>query len=525
MVDSELAHRDRWRTLVVLCLAVTVTILDTTILSVALPSIVRDIKASGSQLQWVIDSYTVVFACLLLAAGALGDRFGRKGTLVAGLVAFTVFSLIASASTTPGQLIVTRALLGGAGAFIFPTTLSLLTNVFTESAERSRAIGVWAGLSALGVALGPPLGGVLVEHLGWSSVFWAIAPIAGITAVLAAIYVPKLANEGTRPLDPVGAVISTVSMVGVLYAIIELPNGAADTDVLVGAVGGIAGLALFAWWEWRAEHPMLDLHFFKNPRFSAASATIMLMTFAMYASTFLMTLYFQFTLGYSPMKSGLMMTPLALGMMLVAPQVSKVVQRFGSTIVVTTGMAILVVCMACYASNTIMSSFVIGILVRFLYGVGLGLCGPPLTECIMGSLPLDRAGVGSAVNDTTRQVGGALGVAVLGSIFAARYHAAMDASTGIPAAVREQARESIGATVNVAARITDPELAGRVRDAGLDAFHTSMRLTYGIGAAIMAATVYVVWRYLPAEHIDVHATIVEMPGDPPMAAAIDLADD
>jgi EmrB/QacA subfamily drug resistance transporter len=521
MVNSELVHRRRWKILVVLCIALMVTTLDTTILVVALPRIVESIHASGSELQWMIDSYTIVFACLLLAAGALGDRFGRKGALICGLVWFGLFSLIASTSTTPLQLIVTRALLGAGAAFIFPTTLSLLTNVFTESRERTRAIGIWAGFSGVGIAVGPPVGGILVEHLGWHSVFWINVPICMAAVVMAAVIIPPMENEGARPLDPVGAAISIVALVGLLYAIIEAPNGWASPGVVFGFIESVVGLALFAWWERRTSHPMLDIEFFRNPRFSAASIAIVLMTFAMYASTFLMTLYFQFTLGYSPVKTGLMMTPVALGMLTSAPQAARVVDRFGTKAVSTLGATIIAVCIAIYGSDAIMSSLTIGVPVRFLYGLGLGFSGPVLTESIMGSLPRDRAGVGSAVNDTTRQIGGALGVAVLGSIFAARYHQAMDHAAGIPTAVRAQARESIGTTLRVAARLDDNVLAARLREAGIDAFRTSMRVTYAIGATIIASTIYVVWRYLPdeAEHPD--ATIVEIMSEPPLAASVD----
>jgi len=524
MVNRELVHRRRWKILGVLCVALSITSIDTTILSVALPRVVEDIHASGSQLQWILDSYTIVFACLLLAAGAIGDRFGRRGTLAIGIGAFGIFSLIASVSQTPGELIVARALMGGAGAFIFPTTLSLLTNVFTDPRERSRAIGIWSALSGVGVAIGPPVGGILVEHLGWHSVFWVNAPICAVAVVMAVAIIPPMDTDADRPLDPVGAFISIVALVGLLYAIIELPNGWADAGVIGGFAESIVGLAAFAWWESRVEHPMLDIRFFRNQRFSAASATIVLMTFAMYASTFLMTLYFQFTLGYSPVKTGLMMTPVAVGMMLSAPHSSRMVERFGTKAVCVGGVSILAAAMAFYASDTIMSSFVLGLLVRFGYGIGLGYCGPPLTESIMGSLPLERAGVGSAVNDTTRQVGGALGVAVLGSVFAARYHHAMDAATGIPAAVREQARESIGASVNVASRLTDRELAARVLDAGTDAFRTSMRLTYALSASIMVVAIYIVVRYLPGHAHDAHRSVVEIASDPPLAAAIDLDD-
>jgi EmrB/QacA subfamily drug resistance transporter len=513
MVTTEdLVQRRRWYILAVLCLSLTVIGIDNTILNVALPSIVRGLDASGSQLQWMVDAYTIVFACLLLTAGALGDRFGRRRALLLGLAWFGIFSGLASFANSPVHLILARGLMGIGGAFIFPTTLSILTNVFTEPRERSRAIGIWAGVSGVGIAAGPLLGGLLVEHFGWHAVFWVNAPVCAVGLVLSALVIPPMANEERRPLDPLGAVLSIVGLVALLYAIIEAPDrGWTAPGVEGGLVAAVLLLGAFAWWEAKTPHPMLDVQFFRNPRFSAASATITITTFALYASTFLLTQYFQFTLGYSPLKSGVMITPLAIGLMVGSPQAPKLVERFGTKRVVVGGLAIVAVGMACYGSNTVMSSFTAGLVVRFFYGLAFGFVGPPVTESIMGSIPKERAGVGSAVNDTTRQVGGALGVAVLGSIFASRYHQVMDATT-LPASVRDVARESIGATLQVAQRTRDAGLAARVRDAGFEAFHSSMRVTYAIAVAIILGAMFVAWKYLPAHAVEIEhplATEVE----------------
>jgi EmrB/QacA subfamily drug resistance transporter len=513
MVTTEdLVQRRRWYILAVLCLSLTVIGIDNTILNVALPSIVRGLDASGSQLQWMVDAYTIVFACLLLTAGALGDRFGRRRALLLGLAWFGTFSALASLANSPFHLILARGLMGIGGAFIFPTTLSILTNVFTEPRERSRAIGIWAGVSGVGIAAGPLLGGLLVEHFGWHAVFWVNAPVCAVGLLLSALVIPPMANEERRPLDPLGALLSIVGLVALLYAIIEAPDrGWTAPGVEGGLVAAVLLLGGFAWWEARTPHPMLDVQFFRNPRFSAASATITITTFALYASTFLLTQYFQFTLGYSPLKSGVMITPLAIGLMVGSPQAPRLVDRFGTKRVVVGGLAIVAVGMACYGSNTVMSSFTAGLVVRFFYGLAFGFVGPPVTESIMGSIPKERAGVGSAVNDTTRQVGGALGVAVLGSIFASRYHQVMDATT-LPASVRDAARESIGATLQVAQGTRDAGLATRVRDAGFEAFHSSMRVTYAIAAAIILGAMFVAWKYLPARAVEIEhplATEVE----------------
>ncbi|HMF83449.1 MAG TPA: MFS transporter [Acidimicrobiia bacterium] len=481
-----------------LSLCVVVIGVDNTILNVAIPSIVRSLDASGSQLQWMVDAYTIVFACLLLTAGSLGDRYGRRRTLMFGLAWFGVFSALASTASSPSMLIGARALMGVGGAFIFPTTLSILTNTFRDPAERARAIGVWAGVAGIGIAIGPVVGGLLVEHLGWGSVFLINVPVCTITFVLARWLVPNTSAPEESPLDPIGALLSIAGLVGLLFAIIEVPNhGWTAPDVLAGFAIGLVFLAAFAAWETHTPRPMLDVRFFRNPRFSAASATITLAYFALFASTFLLTQYFQFVLGYSPLESGLMLTPVALGLMVGSPSAPRFVHRFGTKRVVVFGLLVVAAAMACYASDTIMSSFALGFGVRLVYGIGMGVTVSPVTESIMGSLPPGRAGVGSAVNDTTRQTGGALGVAVLGSIFASQYHATWDAARGVSPAVVHSARDSIGTSLQVAKHLP-AGVATQVEAVATDAFLSSMRITYTCAVAVVLGAVFVAARFLPA---------------------------
>ena len=488
----------RWWTLLVLCMCVIVIGVDNTILNVALPSIVRDLGATGSQLQWIVDAYTILFACLLLTAGAIGDRFGRRGALMFGLVWFGVWSALASQATSPTQLIGARALMGFGGAFIFPTTLSILTNTFTDASERARAIGIWAGVSGIGIAAGPIAGGLLVEHFGWASVFFVNVPICAVTFVLVRTFIPKIAPSSQSGLDPFGAALSIVALLPLLYGVIEAPDrGWTDHFVIAGFVVGTIIAVCFALWERHVEHPMLDVRFFANPRFSAASATITITFFALFASTFLLTQYFQFVLGYSPLESGLMLTPVALGLMLGAPLAPRWVERWGTKRVVVGGLAIVAVCMACYGSDTVMSSFAVSFGIRFMYGIGMGTTSAPVTEAIMGSLPPHRAGVGSAVNDTTRQVGGALGVAVLGTIFASRYQASVGPLSYVPSSTRTLARESIGTSLEVANRLPG-DSAHLLRTAAHDAYLNAMRLTYVFAVAIIVLAMAVAWRFLPA---------------------------
>jgi EmrB/QacA subfamily drug resistance transporter len=484
-VLDERTHDRRWWTLLCLCLCVVIIGLDNTILNVALPSIVNDVGASGSELQWIVDAYTIVFACLLLTTGALGDRYGRRLTLMIGVAWFGSCSLLATFAHTPGQLITTRALMGVGGAFIYPSTLSVLTNLFRDPTERARAIGIWAGVSGIGIAIGPLLGGLLVEHFGWSSVFFINVPICAVALVGAWILVPRGMRHRSSPFDPLGGVLSIVALSSLLFAIIEAPEH------------GVIGIGVFIAWEKRIPAPMLDVRFFRNPRFSAASATITLTQFSLYGSTFLLTLYFQFVLGYSPLKAGLMLMPVALGLMVGAPIAPRLVVRHGTKRVVVFGLSCVAVCVALYSSDQLMSTVAIGMLIRFCYGFGLGMTHAPVTESIMGSLPPSRAGVGSAVNDTTRQTGGALGVAVLGSVFASHFHHVIKPVAGLTPTQAAQAHESIGSAQEVA-KTLPPAQADAVRDAAHHAFLSSGRVTFTLACAVVVGAIAVASRWLPA---------------------------
>jgi EmrB/QacA subfamily drug resistance transporter len=496
-MSADRAYERRWWTLVVLSLCLIVITIDNTVLNVALPSIVRDLHASGSELQWMIDAYTLVFACLLLTAGALGDRYGRRKALVFGLVWFAFFSALAATATSPTMVIGARALMGIGGAFIFPTTLSILTNTFHDPAERARAIGVWAGVAGVGVALGPIVGGLLVEHFGWSSVFLINVPVCTACAFAARGFIPESSARDESPLDPVGAGLSILGLFLLLLAIIEAPDkGWLSPFVLGGFLLGVLGLTIFAWWEHRNPRPMLDVKFFRNPRFSAASATITLAYFALFASTFLLTQYFQFLLGYSPLEAGLMLTPVAIGLMVGGPLAPRFVARHGTTKVVVAGLCVAAFATACYASDTIMSSFGLGLLVRLIYGLGMAATVTPVTESIMGSLPPERAGVGSAVNDTTRQTGGALGVAVLGSLFLALYHSHMDGSKLSPTVLRAS-RDSIGVSLQEAHQLGGPAGA-QLREVARQSFLASSRVTFTCAAVIILGAALLARRFLPA---------------------------
>jgi EmrB/QacA subfamily drug resistance transporter len=515
---AERIHARRWWTLGTLCLCITVIGVDNTILNVALPSIVQHLHASGSQLQLIVDGYTIVFACLLLTAGSLGDRYGRRRALIAGLAWFAVFSAVASSVGSPTGLIIARGLMGMGGAFIYPTTLSILTNTFREQHERAQAIGVWAGVSGIGIALGPLAGGLLVEHFGWGSVFLVNVPICAIALALCVMFVPDTSAKEDSPLDPLAAVLSIVGLASVLYGVIEGPDkGWGSPTVLSSVALGTIFLVCFGFWEAHNPRPMLDVRFFKNPRFSAASATITLTFAASFGATFLMTQYFQFLLGYSPLKAGIMITPVAVGMMIGSPFAPGRVNRFGTKRVVMFGLTLVAISTACSGSDTIMSSFAGGMLTRLGMGLGFGFTTAPVTESIMGSLPPSRAGIGSAVNDTTRQTGGAIGVAVMGTIFAARYHAEIGRLLFVPAGSRVAARESIGTSLATATRLGGRSGQELIR-AAHTAFLSSMRVTYVVAVLMVTAAIFVAWRYLPAQPPAYHAAPYDnQVTDPPVS--------
>ena len=419
--NEDRAYERRWLILAVLCFSLLIIVLDNSILNVAIPTIVRELHATNSQLQWIVDSYTLVFAGLLLTAGALGDRFGRRGALQTGFAIFGLGSILSASAGSANQLIATRALMGVGGALIMPATLSIITNVF-PAGERGRAIGVWAGVAGLGAALGPLTGGFLVEHFYWGSVFLVNIPIVIFGLIAGVLIIPTSKDPSAPRLDPIGAVLSIVGLTALLYAIIEAPSdGWGATNIMIGFIVGIVLLGSFVLWELHTDHPMLDVRFFENPRFTAASGSITLTFFAMFGAIFLLTQYQQFVLGYSPLQTGVRMLPFAAAMMITAPTSARLAERVGTKVLVTTGMVIITLVLLSMTTLQVDTPYLTLGIRLFLFGLGMGLVMAPATDSVMGSLPLAKAGVGSAVNDTTRQVGGAMGVTIVGSVLASTY--------------------------------------------------------------------------------------------------------
>ena len=504
---AEKAEERRWWILGVLCFSLLVIVLDNSILNVAIPTIVRELDATNSDLQWMVDAYTIVFAGLLLTAGSLGDRYGRRPALQLGLTVFGVGSLCAALAGNADQLIGARAFMGIGGAFIMPATLSIITNVF-PAPERPKAIGVWAATAGVAVALGPLTGGFLLEHFYWGSVFLVNLPVVAVGLLAGVFLIPDSKDPHPSQLDPVGALLSIVGLALLLYAIIEGPDlGWTDSTTMIAfAVGGLV-LGAFFVWELRSDHPMLDLRFFKNPRFSAASGAIAFTFFAMFGSIFLLTQYLQFVLGYTPLQTGVRMLGFAIPMMIVAPLSARFVVRLGAKVVVTAGMLSFAVGLLSALGLDETSSYAAISWRMVLMGAGMALVMAPATDSIMGSVPLAKAGVGSAVNDTTRQIGGAVGVAVIGSVFSSIYSSKVgDALVGrpVPPGILQGVKDSVGFALGAAGRlggVAGAQLAAAARAAFVDGMHAGF-VVAGL-VAIAAAVGVVIWLPARARREDV----------------------
>lgn len=493
-------YRRRWWALAVLSLVLVVIGMDNLIVNVALPTLVRDLGASANELQWIVDAYMLVFAGLLLSMGSLGDRFGRKRALIAGLVVFVAGSVAAAFAGSAEMLIATRALMGVGAALIMPSTLSIITNTFPDD-ERGRAIGIWAGMAALGIVLGPVIGGWLLDRFWWGSVFLINVPVVAVVLLAAWPLVPESRDPKATPLDPPGALLSIAALVALVYGIIEAPTNGWTDVVTLGMFGAAAALlVLFITWERRSPHPMLNVTFFANPRFSAASISLALTSFAMLGTLFVLTQHLQFVLGYTPLQAGVRMLPV-LTLMVSAPLSAPAVQRLGTKAVVVAGMLIVAVGLWLFSTATATSGYGPIAAALVVFGIGMGLALAPATDAIMGSLPLAKTGVGSAMNDTTRLVGGTLGVAVFGTVMSSAYASQIaPALSGLPAPAAAAARDSVGAATIVATRLgpNGTALATAARSASADA----MGVALIVGIVVVVAAALVALLFLPSRPIE-----------------------
>ena len=530
LLDPDIVYKRRWLTLLVLCISLIVITLDNTILNVAIPTLAHPVSEGGlgakaSQLSWIVDAYTLVFAGLLLTAGSLGDRFGRYKFLAFGLAVFGIGSGLSATATSANMLIGTRALMGIGGAFIMPSTLSIITNVFTDPKERGKAIGVWAGVSALGIGLGPITGGVLLEHFWWGSVFIVNVPIVIAGLVLGYFLIPESKDTSHTKLDPVGAVLSIIALGAILWSIIEAPDpgpGWTSPKILIGFAIGFVVLALFFVWELRYEHPMLDIHFFENPRFSAASGAITLVFLSLFGTLFLLTQYLQSVLQYSTVKAGAVLLPQAVSMMIFAPLSNIWVQKFGNKKVVATGLLLVTASLVLFTTfdPNISALHLIGVTV--IMGLGMANVMAPCTDSIMGSLPRNKAGVGSAVNDTTRQMGGAIGVAVFGSLMASHYTSSISSKLQgkVPADVYSRVSNNVGSAagfVKDAGASLPKGLPAQLTTAANESFTSGLHIVGIVAACITLLAAVGVAIFLPARARDDEPA----PGEEPTQDEVD----
>jgi MFS transporter, DHA2 family, multidrug resistance protein len=496
---QQTGHPRRWAILPVLVVSLLVVVLDNTVLNVALKTIQEDLDASQSQLEWSINSYTLVFAGLLFTFGLLGDRFGRKRILLGGLILFGLSSLLSAYAQTPGQLIGARAIMGIGGAAIMPVTLAIIQNIFPPQ-ERGRAIGIWAGAVGIGVVLGPVLGGALLDHFWWGSVFLINAPVVAIGASLIAGIVPETKNPNPGKIDPTGVLLSMAGLVLLVYGIIKGGELATATDVQVlgPVLAGLAFLAVFVWYEWRSDHPALDVRLFQNRQASVSVAALTLIFFAMMGALFFMTFYLQIVRGYSPFEAGLWFLPFAAGQMVFAPLSSRLVNQFGIRAVSTFGLALLTLSLAAFLLMDVNSPMWYFGLVGVIQGAGAGSVMPPATTAILAALPREKAGVGSAVQNTMRQVGGALGVAVLGSVLSVQYRDQITPHLSVlPEQARHAAGESIGETVGAAAQ-AGPQALAQIQGPAFDAFIHAMHVTVTFATVIALLATVLAFRFMPS---------------------------
>ncbi|MDJ0470156.1 MFS transporter [Rhodococcoides fascians] len=502
--------RGRYLALLVICAAELLVVLDNTVVNVALPSMGLQLRADISGLQWVVDAYTLTFAGLLLAFGHLGDRYGRKKVMIIGLAGIALMSVGGAVAADLGQVVAARAAMGVCAAAVFPATLALIINIFTDAKERALAIAAWTAMAGFAIAIGPTAGGFLLEHFSWHSVFWINVPVALLVLVAALACVPESRAEHVGKYDPVGIVLSLTGITVVVWAIIEAPhNGWLSPASIGGYIAGCFALAAFVWWELRTPSPVLDLNLFRIRRFSLPALAIAVGYFSMFGFLFMITQYFQGVMELTPLQFGVYSLPFAVSIAVGAPLATLIAQRIGTTAVIVFGLVVMSIGMFIAGQVEVETPYLGPVVVSMiLMGLGLAIVQGPATESIMSSVTLDEAGAGSAVNDTTREVGGTLGVAVLGSIVASIYTTKVGPRIdAIPDAIMEPyqkafARETVVSVIEIVKAPTNPifatqkaELVYAMKAASLEGFQLASFVTVGAAmACAIAVALFLPWR-------------------------------
>jgi EmrB/QacA subfamily drug resistance transporter len=489
-----------------LLLAALVINLDTTMVNVALPTLVRELHATDTQLQWVVDAYNLVFAALLLTAGSLSDRLGRKGFLLAGLAIFGTASVLGGLGTSAGELITSRAFMGLGAALIFPPTLSLISNVFVERKERAQAIGLWGATVGVAVAIGPIVGGSLLQHFSWSSIFYAMGPVAAVTFVMVALTVPTSRHPVDGRVDLVGFVISAAAMALIVFTLIEAPaHGWSSGRSLAGFIGFAVLAVGFVAWERNVAHPMLDVAIFKNMRFTAASGSVAIAFFGLFGFSFLIVQYFQFAHGWSALSAGVHLLPVAIAVAFGSIVGTQLAVKAGTKVIVAGGLMMVT---AFYLWIALVNDPTTGYGVlagqMVLGGLGIGLTSAPATESVMGAVSISQAGVGSAINDTTRLLGGTLGVAVIGSVFISVFrngigrHLPASANAAFGSTVRESTGTAFALSKKLAAS-GHPALGAEIHHVASDAFIHGFHVGCLVASGVAAVGVLLAVLFLPAQ--------------------------
>ena len=498
MQSKTASHPHRWRILCVLVLSLMVMIMDNTIMNVAVRTIadpVTGLGATQSELEWIINSYTLIFAGLLFTCGVMADRHGRKRVLMAGMTAFGVASLVATFAATPLQLILMRGAMGIGSAAVMPATLAIIGVVFSAE-DRPKAIGFWSGAVGMALALGPVLGGYLLHNFHWSSIFFINVPVAVAAVIACALIVPESRDPNPGRHDPIGVGLSIVGLIGLCFGLIRGGDiGFTDPLAVATVVGGLAVLALFVVHESRTDSPALDVRLFRDGRFSASIATVGLVFFTLMGVSFTSAFYVQSVLGLDPFTAGLTMVPLALALMVSGPASGSLTRRFGHRTVMASGLSGLTLSMLAVMLYRVDSPLLLPIVNGAIIGMSMGAIMPPATSTVMSSVPREKMGAGGAISSTMRQVGAAMGVAVIGSALAAAYRASIaPALEGLAPDLRAMAQSSVQAGLSVAADTGNAALALAAKAAYVHAMHVGAVIAASVGVVGLL----VVLRWVPA---------------------------
>jgi len=493
-------HPRRRQILLVLCLSLLVVVIDNTILNTALPTLARVLHAGTSSLQWITDAYTLCFAALLIPAGALGDRYGRRRSLLGGLAVFALGSVVAAFASGTGMLIGARVVMGLGAAFVMPATLSILNAVFPPK-ERPQAIAAWSAVTGIGIVIGPTLGGLLLSHFWWGSIFLINVPLVAVALAGVMLTVPETAEPSVHRLDLLGTVLVGGALFAIVDAIIEAPDrGWTGAMTLAEIAAGFAALGIFAWWELRTAHPLVDLRIFTSRAFSTAAAAVTVIFFALFGSLFVLTQYLQLVHGYSPLSAGLRALPFAFAIGAMSPVSPILAQRFGTRLVIPAGMALMGLGLLDLSTVGVHTSYPPMALAIAIMGAGMGMVMAPASTTIMTTVPAHQAGAGSAINDTIREVGGALGIAVVGSLAAAVYRSRLThvlVAQHAPGLVVHVATGSVAAadiTGRQAGGAAGSELVAAAHSAFVNAMAMGVRVAAGVALVSAVAAIFTLPR-------------------------------